>query len=70
MVLTPAIRNLIREGKSFQIPSMIQTGRKEGMQSMDDHLYELLMANFITRESAVAFALDQTAMIDKTAMFI
>jgi twitching motility protein PilT len=70
LLANSAIRNLIREGKSFQIPSMIQTGRKEGMQSMDDHLYELLMANFITRESAIAFALDQTAMIDKTAMFL
>ena len=65
-----AVRNLIREGKSFQILSMIQTGKKEGMQTMDDAIFELLLANYITRESAIGFAQDQGAMIEKTAMFI
>ena len=70
LLANSAVRNLIREGKAFQIPSMIQTGKKEGMQTMDDNIFELLMANFITRESAIQFALDQGAMIEKTAIFV
>lgn len=69
LLANSAVRNLIREGKAFQIPSMIQTGKKEGMQTMDDTIYELLMSSFITKESAVQFALDQNAMIEKTAIF-
>ncbi|MBQ17716.1 MAG: type IV pili twitching motility protein PilT [Planctomycetaceae bacterium] len=41
LVLTPAIQNLIREGKTFRINSAIQTGRKYGMQLLDDHLFQL-----------------------------
>ena len=65
---SPAIRNLIREGKAFQIPSMIQTSKKEGMQLMDDHLYELALTNFITKEDAIRFSHDQNAMARKTAV--
>lgn len=70
LLANSAVRNLIREGKAFQIPSMIQTGKKEGMQTMDDTIYELLMERLITKEVAVQFALDQTAMINKTALFL
>jgi len=38
MIATPAVRNLIRERKTFQIPSAIQTGKKYGMQSLDDSI--------------------------------
>ena len=55
---TPAIRNLIREGKSFQIQSMIQTSKKLGMQAMDDAIYDLYMQNKISAEDAVSFATD------------
>ena len=41
LVVTPAISNLIREGKTFRINSSIQTGRKYGMQLLDDALYDL-----------------------------
>ena len=41
LILTPAIQNLIREGKTFRINSSIQTGRKYGMQLLDDHLFQL-----------------------------
>ena len=41
LVLTPAIQNLIRDGKTFRINSSIQTGRKYGMQLLDDHLFTL-----------------------------
>ena len=39
LIATPAVRNLIREGKSHQIPSMIQTGKKYGMQLLDDAIH-------------------------------
>ena len=42
MIATPAVRNLIREAKSHQLPSAIQTGAKFGMQTMDQHLRDLL----------------------------
>ena len=41
LVVTPAIANLIRENKTFRINSSIQTGRKYGMQLLDDHLFSL-----------------------------
>ncbi|MFP6704409.1 MAG: type IV pilus twitching motility protein PilT, partial [Planctomycetaceae bacterium] len=41
LVVTPAISNMIREGKTFRINSSIQTGRKYGMQLLDDHLFQL-----------------------------
>ncbi len=58
MIPNPAIRNLIREGKTFQIPSMIQTGRKQGMILLDDCLAELHMKNKISRETALTFSQD------------
>ncbi len=47
MVGTSAISNLIRENKVFQIPSIIQTGKKDGMQLLDQHILEYLMAGVI-----------------------
>ena len=52
MVGTPAIANLIREGKTFQIPSVIQTARKDGMQLMDQHLIDLLKTKRVAPEEA------------------
>ena len=54
LVPTPAIRNLIREGKTHQIYSAIQTGASFGMQTMDTALAELVRRNVITRERAEA----------------
>jgi twitching motility protein PilT len=53
MVVTPAIRNLIREGKVHQIRSAIQSGARHGMQSMDASLANLVRAGRIDREAAV-----------------
>ena len=53
MVATPAIRNLVREGKTHQIYSAIQTGAKHGMVSMDQSLANLIRAGRITMEAAV-----------------
>jgi twitching motility protein PilT len=54
LVPTPAVRNLIREGKTHQIYSAIQTGASFGMQTMDTSLAELVRRNIITRELAEA----------------
>ncbi|MCR4909224.1 MAG: type IV pilus twitching motility protein PilT [Lachnospiraceae bacterium] len=58
MIPNPAIRNLIREGKTFQISSMIQTSRKAGMILLDDYLAELYIKNKISRDTAISFAQD------------
>lgn len=50
MVATPAIRNLIREGKTHQINSSIETGARFGMQGMDAALHDLLRKGLITEE--------------------
>jgi twitching motility protein PilT len=52
MVWNNAIGNLIREGKTFQIPSIMQTGRKDGMQLMDQHILDLLKTKKVTPEEA------------------
>ncbi len=56
LVSTSAVSHLIREGKTFQIPSVIQTGRKEGMQLLDQHLMELVTTKTITAEEALRYA--------------
>ena len=52
MICTPAIQNLIREAKTFQIPSVMQTGRNMGMQIMEDHIKALLEKGIIDEEEA------------------
>ncbi|MDD2767286.1 MAG: type IV pilus twitching motility protein PilT [Methylococcus sp.] len=61
MVGTPAIRNLIRESKIAQMYSAIQTGRKDGMQTLDQHLQELVEKSLITRQVAREIAVNKTA---------
>jgi len=51
MKVTPAIQNLIREGKTFQIPSMIQTGRQYGMKTMAASLNDLAAQGHISRKT-------------------
>ena len=52
LVGTPAVRNLIREGKIHQIPSAMQVSQKDGMQTMDMALVDLANRGIITREEA------------------
>ena len=54
MIATPAIRNLIREGKTYQIPNVIQTGSQYGMQTMNQALRDLYQKGLITLEEAFA----------------
>ena len=59
---TPAIKNLIREAKSPQINSTIQTSKKLGMQTMDDAIFDLYMKGDIDKENAVSYARDGLLM--------
>jgi len=54
MVVNPAIRNLIRENKLYQIQSVMQAGKSEGMQTMDSSIRRLVQRGAITREQAIA----------------
>jgi twitching motility protein PilT len=62
MLSNGAIKNYIREGKTFQIPSVLQTSRKLGMQTMDEAISELYYNGQITRDTALSFAQDMTAL--------
>ena len=55
----PALAHLIREGKTFQISSIIQTGRREGMQTMDQAIVELLKQGQISPEEAYDTCVDR-----------
>ncbi|ANE57889.1 type IV pilus twitching motility protein PilT [Methylomonas sp. EFPC3] len=59
MVGTPAIRNLIREAKVAQMYSAIQTGRKDGMQTLDQNLKELVDKGLITAKAAMTRAVNK-----------
>lgn len=65
---TVAIKNLIRESKTFQITSMMQTNKKLGMQTMDDSLFDLYISGQISAESAINYAQDTQAMERKLNM--
>src|SRR5271170_1169176 len=65
MYVTPGIQNLIRENKSFRIDSEIQTGKRFGMQLLDDNLYTLFSAGKISAEEAIDKSRNPGAMVDK-----
>ena len=52
LIATPAVRNLIRESKTYQIPSMVQTGKRYGMQLLDDAIMNLLNKGWISADEA------------------
>lgn len=59
LIATPAVRNLIRDGKTFQIPTVLQTGKKYGMQSLDDAILDHLEKGRISAEDAYLHCLDK-----------
>ncbi|SFR68484.1 type IV pilus twitching motility protein PilT [Anaeromicropila populeti] len=65
MLGTPAVRNLIREGKTHQIESAMQTSKKIGMQTLDDAIYELYISGKIDAEKAISFSQDPIAFEKK-----
>ncbi len=60
LIANSAVRNLIRESKTFQIPSMMQTGKKYGMQLLDDAIMELMNKGWISPDDAYLKANDKT----------
>jgi twitching motility protein PilT len=62
MQANSAVKNLIREAKTFQIASVLQTSRRAGMQTMDDAILDLYYEGAITRETALSFAQDLAAL--------
>ncbi|MDX9815966.1 MAG: type IV pilus twitching motility protein PilT [Smithellaceae bacterium] len=60
LIATPAVRNLIRESKTYQIPSVIQTGKKYGMQLMDDGILDLYNRGWISSDEAYIKANDKS----------
>ena len=62
-----AVRNLIRESKTYQISSVMQTNRRAGMQTMDDALYDLYMRKLIDADNAVTYAQDPVSMNKKVS---
>jgi twitching motility protein PilT len=65
MVVTPAIANLIREGKTYRIDSSIQTGKRYGMQLLDDHLWQHYADGKISAEDLVDRSRDQPAVLER-----
>ncbi len=67
MIANPAIANLIRENRSWQIPNIMQTNKASGMQAMDDALEALLLRQEITVEEAVNRAQDRSRFTTPTS---
>jgi twitching motility protein PilT len=60
LIVTPAISNLIREGKTFQIPSAMQTGKQHGMVMLNDALFALVQKGLVEPRDAYIKAVDKT----------
>jgi twitching motility protein PilT len=60
LIATPAVRNLVRERKTHQIPSMIQTGKQYGMQLLDDAIMDLYKKGWVSADEAYAKANDKS----------
>ena len=69
MVDSPAIRNMIREGKDHQIYSTMQTAQKEGMQTMDQALLKLLREQKINREAVLENCVERAEILRQIQMY-
>ncbi len=67
LVVSSAVSNMIRENKAFRIPSVIQTGKKMGMQLLDDHLLEMLSEGKISKDEATEKAQNPEELAEKIA---
>ena len=56
LLCTPAVRNLIREGRTFEIANVIETNRSMGMSSLDSSISQLYFNGMISKEDAIAQA--------------
>jgi twitching motility protein PilT len=59
LIVTPAVSNLIRESKTFQLPSVIQIGKKHGMMTLEDSIMAYLQKRWISPEEAYDKAVDK-----------
>ncbi len=64
LICNHAVRNLIRENRIHQIPSVIQTNTNLGMQTMDKHLQQLYEKGKVTKDEVLEHSRDETAMLD------
>jgi twitching motility protein PilT len=62
LIATQAISNLIREGKTFQIPSMMQVGKAAGMMTLNDALMDLVNKKLIAPEEAYTKSVDKSGL--------
>ena len=69
LVVTSAIENLIRENKGYRIPSSIQTGKKFGMQLLDEHLFKLFAEGKISAENTRDYAQSPAVVMEKIEGF-
>ncbi len=63
LIATPAVRNLIREGKTYQIASVMQTGKKYGMQTLDDAIMGFLDKKMISPDAAYSNSIDKAKFV-------
>ena len=62
MICNTAVRNCIREDKIYEIPSVIETGRRFGMQTLDQSILDALAKGYITQEAALEKSSDPIRM--------
>jgi twitching motility protein PilT len=62
LIITPAISNLIREGKTFQIASAMQTGKQYGMTTLNDSLVDLVLKGVVEPRQAYLKAVDKSGI--------
>ncbi len=65
LLVTPAVSNLIREGKTFQIPSIMQTSKRIGMITMNDTLFELVQTKQVEPKEAYMKSVDKASFLNK-----
>jgi len=63
LIVNTAVSNLIREGKTFQIPSLMQTQRAIGMRTLNDSLFELVKGKLVEAKEAYVKAVDKSSLI-------
>ena len=69
MLSNPNISNLIRENKLHHLQTLLQSSRKEGMQVMDDAIYDLYLKSEISSDTAISYAQDALGMKQKVQLF-
>ncbi len=65
LVVNPGVAHIIREGRTHQIPSMMQTGGREGMSTLNDAILKLVMDEIVSPEEALAKTVDRRDLLDK-----